>query len=85
MSEETYMQKLMLEQSIGAAVLEYMKNYEPQRLQSKMNQDALQLLEQIREILDDNSLDDPACFQKIEAITAAYRQSGIPTVRHDFG
>lgn len=85
MSEETYIQRLMMERTIGAAVLDCVRNYEPQHLLSELNQNALQLLEQNREILDDDSLDDPECFQKIEAIVVAFHRHGLPTVRHDFG
>lgn len=85
MSEEAYMQKLMMERAIGTAVLEYVRGYEPQRLLSEMNSDALRLLEQIREILEDDSLDDPECFQKIEAIVTAFQRYGLPVARHDFG
>ncbi len=40
----------------------------------------------IREILADDSLDDPACFQKIEAIVSVLEDLGISSGgRHDFG
>ena len=40
----------------------------------------------IREILGDDSLDDPACFQKIEAIVSVLEDLGISSRgRHDFG
>ncbi len=40
----------------------------------------------IREILADDSLDDPACFQKIEAIISVLEELGISSgSRHDFG
>lgn len=85
MSEDTNTLKPMIERTIGATVMEYMKNYEPQRLLSQLNQDALQLLEQIRGILNDDSLDDSTCYQKIEAIVTTFHRHGIPTARHDFG
>lgn len=43
-------------------------------------------LQQIKAILDDESLDDPECFLKIEGIVQAFEAlgSGCGT-RHDFG
>lgn len=72
----------LLAQAIGREVI---KCIEPEHFNSIVNSGALQLLEQIRQILDDDSLTDPECFQKIEAIVAAFQQHGISTTRHDFG
>lgn len=46
---------------------------------------ALALLEEIREILNDDRLDDPECFARIDAITAAFFRCGANVSRHDFG
>ena len=44
------------------------------------------LLEQIRQILADDTLDDPECFQRIEAIVSLLESNGIDCgTRHDFG
>lgn len=45
---------------------------------------ALQVLTEIKTILDDDALDDPACFRRIDAIVDAFHKSGISTIRHDF-
>ena len=40
----------------------------------------------IRDILADGSMDDPECFQRIEAIVRLMEDLGIPGGgRHDFG
>ena len=40
----------------------------------------------IRDILADGSMDDPECFQRIEAIVRLMEDLGIPCGgRHDFG
>ena len=40
---------------------------------------------QIYQILSDDSIEDPECFQKIEAIVSAFDQLGIGSGgRHDF-
>jgi len=42
-------------------------------------------LKTIRAILDNDSLDDPTCFKKIEAVVTLLGEYGIFTSRHDFG
>ena len=44
------------------------------------------MLLKIRDILADETLNDEACFQKIEAIVSLFEEMGIsPGGRHDFG
>ena len=44
------------------------------------------LLEQIRQILADDTLDDPECFHRIESIVSLLESNGIDCgTRHDFG
>ena len=43
---------------------------------------AISLLRQIKEILDDDTLDDPTCFQRIDAIVTAFQDAGLSTRRH---
>lgn len=43
-------------------------------------------LEEIRAILENDALEDPECFQKIEEIVRVYERMGVsPGPRHDFG
>ena len=45
-----------------------------------------QTLQQIREILDDHTLSDESCFERIEQIICAFEQLGSDGgSRHDFG
>ena len=44
---------------------------------------AISLISQIKEILDDQSIDDPTCFMRIDAIVDAFLATGISTQRHD--
>ena len=45
-----------------------------------------QALEKIRDIVQDDSLSDPACFEKIEAIVTALEEAGSGGGnRHDWG
>lgn len=78
-------EKVMLQQAIGRAVLDYMEQFDPQCLASMQNSEALLILREIQMILDDNRLEDPACYQKIEALVTTFHSHGLPTSRHDFG
>ena len=47
---------------------------------------AFQALRDIREVLDDDSLDDASCFQRIEKIVTIFEALGPGGgTRHDFG
>lgn len=85
MFQQAYTEKLLLEQAVGTAVLRYMRKYEPQNLLVEMNSEAAKILQEIQTTLDDDSLDDPECFHKIEAIVSEFQRHGISTSRHDFG
>ena len=50
-----------------------------------LEQSSYQLLCRIKEILDDESLTDERCFEKIERIVCAFEAAGVGTNRHDFG
>ena len=46
---------------------------------------SFQTLERIRDIVDDDSLDDPECFQRVERIIRALEDAGIGGgERHDY-
>ena len=43
-------------------------------------------LKKIKEILEDNSLDDKECFDRIESIVCLFEKMGVDCgTRHDFG
>ena len=46
---------------------------------------ALAVISQIRDVLNDETLDDPECVQRIEAIVELFYEAGISTARHDWG
>lgn len=72
----------LLAQAIGRETLQYAKRED---LMDGVEGEAVKLLEEIRAVLNDESLDDPECFQKIEAIVAAFHRHGVSTWRHDYG
>jgi len=80
------MDSTLPEQLIAAAIgREVLAHLDRQSLVKEVQSESVALLEEVRRILDDDSLDDPACFHKIEAIVTAFHCHGIPTARHDFG
>jgi len=81
LEDELYVQKL------GWEVLRYLKSNEDQlrELRQEVNHDALQVLEKIQCILDDDTLDDPECFERIESIVKVFYANNISTSRHDWG
>ena len=55
-------------------------------LSTLLEQECYKTLVKIKEILDDETLDDKECFYKIERIVRAFEESGSNGgSRHDFG
>lgn len=50
-----------------------------------LEQRSYQMLCEIKAILDDTSLTDESCFEKIERIVCVFENAGCRTSRHDFG
>lgn len=76
--------KNMYAQAIGQEVVKFICSFRPGDLIPLVNQESLSLLAAIKAILDDDSLDDPQCFRRIEALVDAFYAHGIPTDRHDW-
>ena len=71
-------------QIIGREVIRYIRDYAPDTLAPSVESEAIRLLEEIRQILNDPDLEDATCFMRIDAIVSAYLRSGILVDRHDF-
>ncbi len=54
-------------------------------LKEIIDSESYKVLEQIKQIMDDDSLIDKDCFLKIEAILCVLEQNNIFCSRHDFG
>ena len=54
-------------------------------LRQELNSDAVRVLEEIKCIINDDTIEDPDCFQRIEHIINALDAHGILTTRHDWG
>lgn len=78
-------QEELAAQAIGLEAMRYLKQEETvKRIAAETNSRAMRALEGIRRILNDDSLEDPECFQRIESILTALEDYGIFTTRHDW-
>ncbi len=87
MDEQNYMRTVpeaLYAKAIGKQVMDFVRSGDPKKFAEQADSEAVLILEKIRAILDDLSLDDPECFQKIEAIVDVFHAAGISTVRHDW-
>ncbi len=71
--------------AIGWEVLNYLRKEHPGEIAAEIESDALRILEKIQMILNDDTLSDPDCFERIEAIVKTFYANGISTNRHDWG
>lgn len=69
---------------IEQLIMTYVKTLRADDLRSMMESEAMDLLSQIKVILDDDTAEDPECFHRIDAIVSAFGAKGIYTPRHDW-
>ena len=75
----------MLALSIGEAVLAYMKQAGVmQDIYRAVDSRAVRMLEMIARALDDDTLDDPECFWKIERVMDVLEENWLGSSRHDW-
>lgn len=78
-------QEELAAEAIGLEVMRYLKREEViQGIARETEKTAIEALEEIRRVLNDDSLEDPACFQRIEAIVTVLDGHGMYTHRHDW-
>ena len=68
--------------AVGREVVKWAKNVDTRLLARQVNTDAVLLLKEIQSILDDETLDDPECFYRIDAIVSSFHRAGLSTPRH---
>ncbi len=66
-------------QAVGAEMLKIAKAQDWQQAVESL---AVRLLEDIQAILDDDRLDDPTCFVRMEEVLTRWNQAGLRSVRH---
>ena len=68
--------------AIGNYIITYLDCLSDEAIAHMTELCAVQLLRRIKEILDDEALDEPTCFQRIDAIVSAWHEAGLETDRH---
>lgn len=76
--------KQMYAKAIGELALSYLEK-QGLSVAEEAESRAVTLIAQIQTILNDETLDDPDCFHRIEAIVELFHGAGLSTTRHDFG
>ena len=74
--------KQLCANAIGNYIITYLDCLSGEAIAHMTELCAVQLLRRIKEILDDEALDDPTCFQRIDAIVSAWHEAGLETDRH---
>ena len=69
-------------QTLGRELIKWAREYDPYLFSLQVNTEAVLLLKEIQSILDDETLDDPECFYRIDAIVCAFHRAGLDTTRH---
>ena len=78
-------QEELTAEAIGLEAMRYLKKGETiQRIARETERSAIEVLEKIRQVLNDDTLEDPQCFMRIDAIVTALGDHGIYTRRHDW-
>lgn len=74
--------KQLCANAIGNYIITYLDCLSDEAIAHMTELCAVQLLRRIKEILDDEALDEPTCFQRIDAIVSAWHEAGLETDRH---
>ena len=74
--------KQLCEKAIGELVVRYLDTISEGEIVSLAEREAVDLVCQISEILDDLTLDDTECFQRIDSIVPAFHHARLSTQRH---
>ena len=70
--------------TVEQLVMTYVTTLNAGELAPRLNAEAMDVISEIKAILDDDTTEDPACFQQIDRIVSAFWAKGIYTPRHDW-
>lgn len=76
--------KALYEKTVEQMVMTYVSGLSVDELAPRLNAEAMDLLSQIKAILDADALEDSDCFRRIDAIVHAFWAKGVYTPRHDW-
>lgn len=69
-------------QALGALMLKAGRAAQEEEIDRLAECSAVEILERIRKILNDESLNDPECFLKIDSIVSLFHENYMDTDRH---
>ena len=81
---DTEIPKALYENTLEQLVTTYVNTLSVDELVPRLNAEAMNLLSEIKAILDDDAVEDAACLHRIDAIVNAFWSKGIYTPRHDW-
>ena len=68
---------------IGRLAVGYIDSLEPDKLHTMVESEAVNLIAEIKSLLDDEFMVDEDCFHRIDAIVGAFERRGFQTNRHN--
>lgn len=69
--------------AVGKIVMDHMQRVHPAIISAAVESQAVQTLEAIRCVLNNDRLDDPECYQRIDSlVTLFFQELDIKTSRH---
>ena len=74
--------KELLARAIGEYVVDHLDALVREALADLAERRAVGVLRQVKDILDDESLDDAGCALRVDAIVQAFYDAGLSTSRH---
>lgn len=81
---DTGIGKTFYENAVGTLAVKYLESLRSEDVIPVMESKALALIAEIKVIMDDKTVEDPACFRRIDELVEAFHRSGISTTRHDW-
>lgn len=76
--------KILYKNALGELAANYLESLGPQEIRPLAESEAVKLIAEIQGILNDETLEDPECFRRIDAIVDAFHDRGISVNRHDW-
>lgn len=80
----TEIPQALYEGTVERLIMTYAKSLRTEDLLPIMESETVDLLSRIKAILDDDTVEDPECFHRIDAIVSAFWAKGVYTPRHDW-
>lgn len=81
---DTEIPKALYDKTLEQLIMTYVSTLSVEELAPRLNTEAMDLLSEIKAILDDDTVEDPECFLRIDEIVSAFWAKGIYTPRHDW-